>query len=215
MIFWKQARPYFLACSFLGILLVLLKSIVAPVKEQPILASFTFPSKIDLSGWQFQSSEPVTDKDTKRIIYQYTRNQINLKIEMNYVVTLMDNESLFHQYNPKIFAPDKPRTIIRQNDKIGAYSLSVQEDRVYLRSCINPNSPSAITYEQFIRSRYTSDIQLHRLLPALLGQESLRDSRCFWTHLSIPIQNSSPESTYQILENVWFSWYQYWPSLFN
>jgi hypothetical protein len=65
MIFWKQARPYFLACSFFVVILILVKSLISPVKEQPILESFTFPSKINLSGWKFQSSDPLTDKIKK------------------------------------------------------------------------------------------------------------------------------------------------------
>jgi len=79
-----------------------------------------------------------------------------------------------------------------------------------LRSCINPRGPGVITYEQFIQNRYTYDWQPSRLLPVLLGQEPLRDHRCLWTYLSLPLENLSEQQAYSILEEVWLSWYQWW-----
>jgi cyanosortase A-associated protein len=47
-----------------------------------------------------------------------------------------------------------------------------------------------------------------------LGQEGLKDRRCLWAHLSVPLKNSSPEAAYQVLEKAWFSWYQWWQPRF-
>ncbi|NJQ98397.1 MAG: hypothetical protein HC784_13990, partial [Hydrococcus sp. CSU_1_8] len=33
---------------------------------------------------------------------------------------------------------------------------------------------------------------------------------CLWTHLSIPLKETPREQAYQILEQVWVSWYQWW-----
>jgi len=46
----------------------------------------------------------------------------------------------------------------------------------------------------------------------LLGycSTAFRDKRCLWTHLSIPLNRSS-RGCYVILENAWFSWYQWCP----
>ncbi|QLE58193.1 cyanoexosortase A system-associated protein [Nostoc sp. TCL26-01] len=213
MIFGKQSRTYFLAFSFFGVILVLLKTLVAPIKEQQTLKSPVFPSAVPLSGWQLQSSKNLTDKIGR--VYQYNHQQHNLRIEINYVVGYLENELPFRQYNPQTVDSNKPTYIIRQLDKMGAYALSINQNRAYLHSCINPNGLSAITYEQFIYNRHTSDLKLHRLLPVLLNQQPLRDSRCFWTHLSIPIQpDNSHENSYQILENAWMAWYEYWHSRF-
>lgn len=213
MILWKQSRSYFLSFSFFGVVLVLLKTLVAPTKAQKILKFPVFPSAVPLPGWQLQSSKNLTDKIGK--IYQYNSQQNNLSIEINYVVGYLENELPFRQYNPQMVDLKKPTYIIRQLDKIGAYALSINQNRAYLHSCINPNGLSAITYQQFIYNRHTSDLKLHRLLPVLLNQQPIRDSRCFWTHLSIPIQqDNSPEKSYQILENAWVAWYQYWHSRF-
>jgi cyanosortase A-associated protein len=79
--------------------------------------------------------------------------------------------------------------------------------RAYLDACINSRGGSTFTEEQFRANRIQYDVQFNRLLPWLLGQQELRDQRCLWTHLSIPLNQSSPESSYHILENAWFSWY--------
>jgi cyanosortase A-associated protein len=129
---------------------------------------------------------------------------------MSYVNHPHPNEKRFRQYDPSLSTPDEPGAIIRHQKETGFYSLSIEKERVYLRACINPRGPSAITYAQFIHNRYTYDLQFARLLPVLLGQESLRDHRCLWTHLSIPVKNASFEADYQVLEKVWLSWYQWW-----
>ncbi|BAT55716.1 hypothetical protein NOS3756_47090 [Nostoc sp. NIES-3756] len=216
MIFWKQARPYFLAVGSFVITVFLLKSIIAPEKKALTEESFAFPTELPLPGWRFQSSKSLNLKEQskKGQVYQYTRNHVNLKIEMIYRNGFVTNELPFRIYNPNIAAPNKLTGIIRQHPQVGAYSLIFHKGRAYLHSCINPNAPSVVTYQQFIFNRYTYDLQIHRLLSALLGQKSLRDARCLWTHLSIPVENSSIEEGYQILENAWFLWYPHWHSRF-
>ncbi|MBD2358423.1 cyanoexosortase A system-associated protein [Tolypothrix sp. FACHB-123] len=207
---WKQAHFCILNLTFLGVILVLLKSIFAPGKFQITAKTYSFPESVILPEWQFQSSYPLSNLRGR--IYQYKRDKINLQIEMQYEFGA--NEELFRQYNPKINSANKTAAIIREKNKIGAYSLSIEKNRAYLRSCINPYAPAVITKEQFVYNRYTFDLRLDRLLPVFLQQEPVLNRQCFWAHLSVPVQNSSSENAYQVLENAWISWYPYWHSRF-
>jgi len=82
------------------------------------------------------------------------------------------------------------------------WSLCLSE--AYLNACINSRGGSTFTKEQFNYNRIHRDTQFNRLLAWLLIQQPLRDKRCLWTHLSIPLNRSSPESAYVILENACF-----------
>lgn len=210
--FWKPIRVSLLVLTFGGVLVVAGKSIFGSTPDKSTAKTFEFPKDVPLSGWQAIGSQPLTEPLGRT--YQYSQGNLNLAIEMRYVDYPHTNEKLFRQYDPNLVASNKSPRILRQRETIGAYSLSVDEGRAYLRTCINPRGDSAITYSEFIRNRYTSDLQLSRLLPWLMGQESLRDHRCLWTYLSLPIQDSSPEQAYQVLENTFLPWYQWWHSRF-
>ncbi|MBW4622091.1 MAG: cyanoexosortase A system-associated protein [Cyanosarcina radialis HA8281-LM2] len=205
---WQQLRVPILALTLSGAISVLVKSIFFPTAREIPIAPLIFPPDVPLPGWQFFKSQPIDRPLAKN--YQYRQQDLLLKIEMNYVTNPHDNEKLFRRYNPAISSPNAPAPIVREQKGIGFYSLSVDRQRAYLRACINPRGGSVITYEQFVQKRYSKDLQLDRFIPWLLGRETLRDHRCLWAHLSVPIQNYSPESAYPALENAWFSWYRWW-----
>jgi len=69
-----------------------------------------------------------------------------------------------------------------------------------VNACIN--SRGGTFPEQFNYNRIHRDAQFNRILAWLLVQQPLRDKRCLWTHL--PLNRSSPEAAYVILENAWF-----------
>jgi cyanosortase A-associated protein len=48
----------------------------------------------------------------------------------------------------------------------------------------------------------------------LLGKASIRDRRCLWTQLSIPVTELEPKQAYLILEKSWQEWYQWWQPRF-
>ncbi|EAW39169.1 cyanoexosortase A system-associated protein [Lyngbya sp. PCC 8106] len=206
---WHSLRTSLLIFTFGTVFFVLGKSAINPAPKQLIETPFIFPREVPLSEWKAVQSKNFEDK-IPRILYEYTASNLKLEIEMKYVDHPHVNEKIFRQYDPRLskFGLDKPQ--MKQQDKTGFYSVEKVEDRVYLRSCINPRAPGVITYEQFIQNRYTYDWQPSRLLPVLLGQEPLRDHRCLWTYLSVPLENLSEQQAYSILEEVWLSWYQWW-----
>lgn len=207
---WKKFRISLLVLTFGGVVLVLGKSIFNPTKSsQRVVEPFSFPATVPLPGWNYQGSIPLTEP--LGIMYQYKQNNHILEIEMRYVDHPHPNEKLFRQYDPREASPMALfPTITRTETTTGSYSLSVDNSRVYLRSCINPRGPSAIIYEQFIQNRYTYDLQFYRIIPVLMGKEPLRDHRCLWSYLSMPMSNNSFEQTYPMLEEVWEFWHRWW-----
>lgn len=138
-----------------------------------------------------------------------------LNIEMRYEVETDGDVKQFIKNNTAIqFLLDQPLLVVRQQEGVGFYGVFVYQKRAYLDACINSRGGSTFTKEQFSYNRIQYDVQLNRLLPWLLGLQPLRDKRCLWTHLSIPLNQSSPEQAYLILENAWFSWYKWWSSRF-
>lgn len=214
MIFWKSLRVSLLALTFGGVILVLGKSVFGTASEKRLTAkAFEFPTNVPLPSWQSLGSQPLMEPLGRN--YQYRQGDLKLIIEMRYVESSFENEALFRKYNPSVLSPGELTPTIRYHRAIGAYSLSLNEQRAYLRACINPRADSAITYTQLIQNRYKTDLRFSRLLPWLMDQESLLDNRCLWTHLSLPIKDSSPEQAYQTLESTWLPWYEWWHSRFS
>ncbi|MEL7034370.1 MAG: cyanoexosortase A system-associated protein [Cyanobacteria bacterium J06592_8] len=206
---WEYLRTTTLIFTFGTVIFVLGKSVFYPAPKQYIKTDFTFPEEVPLPGWKEIESQTVTDNIPTEL-YKYTADNLKLEIEMQYVERPQTNEKKFRQYDPRLDTSRSKKTVIKQQDEIGSYSLGTQENRAYLRSCLNPRGPATITYEQFIQNRYTYDWQFSRLLPVLSGREPLRDHRCLWSSLSLPLDNISEQQAYSVLEEVWFSWYQWW-----
>ncbi|MBM0744710.1 cyanoexosortase A system-associated protein [Phormidium sp. CLA17] len=214
MMFWKYARIPFLMLVFGGTLFALGKELFSPLPKQQQVKT-VFSEQVSLAGWLFLASKPLTDPIGRT--YQYKQGHKQLTIEMRYAADLLSNEKPFRDYDPTVttpVAPGQPRPILRQHDATGAYGLSVQDGKAYLRSCINPRGKAAVTYTQFIQNRYTVDLQPSRFVHWLTGQQPLRDYRCLWAYFSIPLEGSPPEAAYQTLEKTWPTWYQWWQANF-
>jgi cyanosortase A-associated protein len=213
MMFWKYTRIPFLMIVLGGTLWVLGKGVLVSSPKQQS-TSAVFPDQVSLSGWQFLESKPQVDPIGRT--YEYMQGETQLTIEMRYVAGLPSNEKPFREYDPTIIIPATPQQIspmMRQQDG-GYYGLYIQDGKAYLRSCINPRGKAVITYGQFIHNRYTVDLQPSRLIPWLTAQEPLRDYRCLWAYLSMPLMDTSPDAAYQILEKNWTTWYKWWHSNF-
>ncbi|MGI2901983.1 cyanoexosortase A system-associated protein [Tolypothrix sp. VBCCA 56010] len=214
MIIWKQFRLPLLALTFSGVFLVLGKVILFPKAEKSTLTPLVFPDAVPLSEWQLNTkySQPTLTKEHSNLIaqkhYQYIQKDQSLNIEMRYV-TIFDVSKLIEEYTSI-----SSSAAVRQQDKVGYYGLGVDKGRAYLSACINPQGNSTFTYKQFTQNRSLYDRPTERLLPWLLGKKPIEDKRCLWAHLSIPVQNSTPEAAYKKLENAWFSWHQWWQPRF-
>ena len=176
---------------------------------------------MSLPQWQLVTSQPLKPHTFERPPfaklllpgrhYRYIQNDLHLDIKMRYEIeTNGDVKDLVKKYNNIKFSLNKPSIVVRQHAQLGFYGLFVYKDRAYLDACINSQGGSTFTPEQFSYNRLHYDVKFNRLLAWLFIQQQLRDNRCLWTDLSIPLNQSSPESAYAILENAWEFWQQWW-----
>jgi cyanosortase A-associated protein len=214
--YWKQTRIKFLALIFGAGLLVFAKAILFPNPDQPKTNTFVFPEEVPLEQWQESVANPVelTKKNSQLLAqkhYRYVKNGLPLDVEMHYLQNFFYADiAAYIKQNLAITSS----AVVRQQKGIGYYGLGVDKQKAYLSTCINPRGYSTFTHPQFRDNRYSKDISFNRIVPLLQGRESLIDKRCLWVHLSIPLRNSSPEAAYQVLEQAWFPWYQWWQPRF-
>ena len=147
--------------------------------------------------------------------YRYRQNNQQLEIEMRYLAsTSGELDGYLKNYASIELQNTQLLQNLRQHQAVGFYSVFVHQGLAHLSACINPNGGSTVTSALFLANRYTYDLQLRRMLPWLLGKESLPDKRCLWAHLSIPSNQVSAETSYSVLEKAWYSWYQWWSPRF-
>ncbi|GAB1543906.1 hypothetical protein NUACC21_65820 [Scytonema sp. NUACC21] len=214
MIIWKQLRLPILALTFSSTLLVLGKVILLPKSENPTVSSFIFPEQVPLPQWQFKKSRALPNSKKLHFElfaqrhYEYVRNDLSLDIEVRYVAE--GNVPMFI----KKFTSIASFATVHQQGGVGYYGLGIDRGRAYLSACINPYGSSTFTEEQFNKNRFLNEMQVQHLVSWLLSQRQLQNKRCLWTHLSVPLKDSSPKAAFQVLENTWFSWYQWWQPRF-
>jgi cyanosortase A-associated protein len=193
-----------------------------------------FESEIDLSGWELTNSDSFAlpkrkDESPEGIIkhrqlygffaggheYDYQKNDYELNIKTLYVLGSIGG---IHQFildeNNQPLPRQKGFIELREKEGIGYYGLFKTEEKAHLIACINSTGKTTVTSKQFFLNRKEHNLQLTRMFSWLMGQESLVDRRCLWNHLSLPLNDQTPESLYPILEEAWFSWYQQWDNNF-
>lgn len=215
----KQLQIPLLIFVFANIALVLSKVVLDPTIGKKTVTPFVFPQNVPLSGWQQVASNPLKIKTAeakeKEIPngkqYRYTKDGLNLDVDMLYELeTHGEYKEFLRNFTSIQGAPDEQFLLVRQQPGVGTYGMFALQNRAYLNACINPRGGSTLTRQQYSDNRVRYDLLSDRLILWLLGQRSLRDQRCLWSHFSIPLNKSSPESTYAALEKAWLSWYQWW-----
>ncbi len=225
MIHWREYRQILIAIAFAGIFFTLGRFGLDSTAGNRSVAAFAFPAVVPLSGWQLLESGPVAKSIPSRSDsfeallasrkYHYRQKNQQLVIETHYVAgTLGDLKNYLQDYGSIKLGDAQLLQNLRQEEGVGFYSLFTYQGRSHLSACINPRGGSTVTSAQFFANRRTYDLRLQRLVPWLLGQESLRDRRCLWQHLSIPLSHGSAEATYPILEQTWLASYQWWSRRF-
>ncbi len=155
--------------------------------------------------------------------YQYLRDRLPLDIEMRYAVNWgLPGNGLNVKLFIQLYSSTPPSSgqlakSLHQKVQpgVGFYYLFAFGGRAYLSSCIKSRGGTTVTEAQFQRNRYLYDLKLSRLFAWLLGQGTVRDTHCLWTHLSMPANTSAPEAAYHTLEQVWFDWYKWWLPRFS
>jgi cyanosortase A-associated protein len=219
MITWHQTRLFILAFTSCSVFVLLGKSILFPQISQPDnIAKYDFPDRVPLPQWNFIDSQPLNSSSpqpTQLIsnrVYRYRQQAITLTVEMRYTVEKGGSVLEFI----RLYQPSQTSslgTAVREDryqESTGHYTLFTSNKQAYLVSCINPRGSSTITAQQFNANRYKYDLELPRLFNWLMGKENIRDLRCLWTQLSIPIEQLPQKQAYSSLESAWIEWYKWW-----
>jgi cyanosortase A-associated protein len=201
--------------------LTLGKSLVQSEKPSPLVAKYNFPESITLSQWDLLFTKPVNPNLVKPPAYitgtyiagkhyRYRQHEKHLEIEMRYLVDTDGDLKTFITSQAGELAK-----ALKQDGNGGFYSLYNDKNKAYLSACINPRGGSTVTSDRFNRNRLIYDTRINRIVPWLLGKADILDKRCLWAHLSLPLDRNTPiDETYQMLENVWFDWSDWWRSRF-
>jgi len=202
---------------------VLGRAIVVPKSEKTDLrATFSFPPTVPLAGWRSLESRPLQPETETELPpgqrYLYRNPATTLDVETRVMAADDDVRRFLLVYTP--IRGSNINLVIKHQPNIGFYGVLAHEGRAYLSACINRQGGSTVTEQQFMRNRYVHDLQVNRVLPWLLGRETLIDRRCLWTLMSMPLSmgaesNSiASEKALKALETAWFSWYQWWQPKF-
>lgn len=170
---------------------------------------FAFPQQVPLQQATLTQSQsrPGQKSDAYSEIitqhhYQYQSQGQRLDIEMSYVTGTTGDLGLFLENYPVLEQKLQPLPTpqIRQQ---GAhyYAVYTHKNRAFLSACLDPGGLSTVEVGHFIQN-WNSHWYL-------LGRDYI-DDRCLWTHLSIPLNQQSPQQAFTILEANWVSWQQWW-----
>lgn len=220
---WQQLRTPFLAITCVGLVSIFAKLVADPTLGKP--TAYTFPAVVPLSGWQPRVSltavktQAAQDKQllSKSKSYRYTqKNSHQLDVNMHYIVGTSGDGQLFVRKYTSIPLDSKQLVPVTRYQKgIGYYELLSDRSSAHLVACINPRGESTVTRKQFLHNRHTYDLQLSNILLWLTTKSDLRDRRCLWTHLSMPLnQAPTQEQAYRQLETTWISLYRWWAPRF-
>jgi len=213
MMNWKNFRILLLILCVSNVLFVLGQVTLLPKRDKSTVDDFVFPEVVTLPQWQLKSSRDLSQQiqNNSELLaqrnYQYIHRDLPLEIEMRYV-KIGDVNQLIKKYTQI-----SSSVIVRKREGVGYYGLGVEQQKAFLSACINLQGYSTFTNTQFNQSQHPNNLSWELLLSWLFAQKQvIKDEHCLWSHLSIPLRNSSPEATYQVLESAWFSWHQYWHS---
>lgn len=223
MIKWQQYRQVSIALTFISVFFTLGRFSLDPTAGNRPVTAFAFPSVVALPGWKLlesrrqaeptansrpDSGEPVLVASQK---YRYQQNNQQLEIDMRYIVgNWGDTNAYLKDYTPIKLKSAQLLQNVRQHQGVGFYNLFVYQEQAHLSACINPRGRSTVTSTQFLANRHTYYFQVRRLVPWILGQEGLRDNNCLWVNMSTPLNQASAQTAYSVLEQAWWSWYQWW-----
>lgn len=227
----RTSKIYCLVAVFTSTCIAVTVSLFIP-KEQAGL-KFQFPNQISLPDWQSQSSDSLDKVITNDLDNRYI-NEIIVDAR-RYIYTSSAQESLridaLYVTGGAVEIPKFLETVdlkysinsldIRYSPKTGYYALFTDQKQAYLSSCISPRGISTVTREQLINNRNNYDFKPDRLISYLIGTIYIRDRRCLFIVMSMPLKdqkvgnlNSNLDNTYKSLETSWINWYQKWANNF-
>lgn len=191
-------------------------------------AAFDFPQNVPLSGMSLSASRSLAAHKFKNgkvatgMSYSYQNTPKPIEIEMRYITDGVANlphmPTMLEEFTKIPTTAVLQPSTLKERAGVGFYSLFVDRKTAYLSTCINPQGIATVTGDKFIGnttpSLVSNRFQFDRVLPWLLGRQTLRDSRCLWTLISTPIDEAAPDDTMKTLETVGVTWIRWWQAHF-
>lgn len=225
----SKLRVSILMLIFLGISSSFIQLVFfTPQRQEQEFSVFKFPDSVPLHLWESKASQTLPPKhknDSKvekatHVIqahrYTFSKPTKTLIIDTRYIVKT-DGEvaKYLNQFYDWKTSDGQLTKSMHLEKGIGYYSLNVQAGNAILTSCINPNGPSTVLGRQFVTNRNTQDFKLNRLIPWFKNQISLKDERCLWVYMSLPLEETTnQEQTFKTLNDAWVNWYKWWKTRF-
>ncbi|WP_373542887.1 cyanoexosortase A system-associated protein [Chamaesiphon sp.] len=186
-------------------------------------AAFDFPAQVPLPGGQIAVGKPLAPHTFKDGMvatgksYRYPHTPQPIDLEIRYITDGVANRPTMDAMLPvftKVPATVLLPSTLKEQSGLGFYSLFIHQKTAYFGTCISPQGMTTVTGDQFHANSnpnpLTNGIPFARLVPWLLGKQTLRDSRCLWTLLSAPIDPATPDATMKTLETVGVNWIRWW-----
>ena len=225
----SQWYYYFLVAIAISTNLMALLALIIPDVANRSIANFQFPQQIKLSSGQaisISKSNDLTPSARQQQVrqrtievpleimaenqkYQYEQKGSPVNLEISYLTNTRGDVGTYLSKYTDIAPEAIHNRTIAQLKNIGHHTLLKDDARAYLSSCISPRSPSNVSQKQFSEYRYQNDLTFKVAWEWLQGKSSIRDRRCLWVHLSVPLTPDVP-TAYQVLESTWQEVYQWW-----
>lgn len=213
---WARTRNFWLAAALVSSSLVILKLALTSA-QKPLPPSYTFPASIPLSRWQFVQATPIglqklytpslaTSADDLTISgkhYRYLRKDQPISIEMRYFGDYSSVSDIVKEATVQL----ERIQLTPAKSSVGAHAIYQRSNQLFITGCIPPSRETTITAGQLRGAQNRPDVLARRALPWFLGQASLRDLRCVWVRMSMPINSTN---TSEDLEQAWIEWVQWW-----
>lgn len=237
---WERLQNGMLAIALGASIVAIAKTFIPTNPLSAQTPTYTFPVMIAIPGWQPLQSDALAVQRTlspalvSRLDeftiagrhYRYLRRGIPISIETRYLKRgyvdvpsiLQDSTLTFNQ----------PEFSIRDRSGVGTYVLFHRQDIPHLSTCIAPHGKTLVRDSEFRRHETYPSVIVNRLLPWVLGQAPLRDTRCLWIDISMITQGakqgfsaslaagveSSQNSAPPELEAALAEWVQGWQNHF-
>ena len=216
---WEKVRNLWLFAALVSSSLVLLKVGITPM-QKPTPRTYTFPASVPLGRWQFVQALPIglqkrytpslaTSLDDLSIAgqsYRYLRKGQPLVIEMRYLSDYSSVADILRETTIRLNGTN----FSTARSQVGVHAVYQHDDRLFVTACIPPTRETTVTDGELRGAQNHPDVLLRRVFPWFLGQAPLRDLRCLWTRISLPIDAASPSTTAEEINQVWIEWVQWW-----
>jgi cyanosortase A-associated protein len=213
---WKSIRSPILACTFVGILLLVGRLALLGTGAPDARNAFRLPEKVPLPGWE-ASSDHVADRGLQH--YRCWRGADLIEIEMIYIPDLdvlemppdclpldsrrrllIRSDGRMDSSGVKFSSP--PALEIRNREGTGFHAIWVDAGQSHLSAYVNPTGGSTVTARQFTWNRY-AEMRPDRFLRWLLGRGRLQDGRSILAHFSILTDSGGADASARKLEDLW------------